>query len=160
MPAGKTTRPPAVIESRQNEGREYAMALNYLGIFFAALAAWLLGAAWYGVLRKQWVAALGWTADDVKDASGKRKMPIGAMVTAFVALLIMAAMLSGIMVHTGGHTVRIGAISGALVWFGFVITTQTVNYAFQKRKPVLNAIDGGHWLAVLIMQGIVLGVLG
>ena len=43
------------------------MALNYLGIFFAALAAWLLGAAWYGVLGKQWVAALGWTADDVQE---------------------------------------------------------------------------------------------
>ena len=160
MPAGKTTRAPAVIEFRQNGGRGYAMALNYLGIFFAALAAWLLGAAWYGVLGKQWVAALGWTADDVKDASGKRKVPVGAMVTSLIALLIMAAMLSGIMVHTGGHTVRIGAISGAMVWFGFVITTQTVNYAFQKRKPVLSAIDGGHWLAALIVQGIVLGVLG
>ena len=136
------------------------MAFNYVAIFSAALAAWLLGAAWYGILGNRWMAALGWSQADMTGASGKRKMPIGPMVTSFVAELVMAAMLSGIMVHTGGFTVRIGLISGALVWVGFVITSQTVNYAFQKRPMSLNVIDGGHWLAVLLVQGAVLGALG
>ena len=48
----------------------------------------------------------------------------------------------------------------ALVWLGFVITTLTVNNAFQRRSPVLTVIDGGHWLAVLIVQGIVVGAFG
>ena len=47
-----------------------------------------------------------------------------------------------------------------MAWLGFVVTTNVVNNAFQKRKPMLTAIDSGHWLAVLVVQGIVLGVLG
>ena len=135
------------------------MTLNYLAILAAALASWLTGAVWYGVLGKQWIAALGWTEADMRDASGKRAMPVGPMILSFVAALVMAAMLSGIMVHTGGHTVRIGIVSALLIWTGFVVTTLAVNNAYAKRKVMLTAIDAGHWLAALVAQGIVLGLL-
>ena len=59
----------------------------------------------------------------------------------FIANLIMAVMLYGIMKHVGPFTIRSGMISGALIWFGFVVTTIAVNYAFQGRKPMLTVID-------------------
>jgi len=62
--------------------------------------------------------------------------------------------------HLGPVTVRSGIISGALIWLGFVITTIAVNNAFQRRKPMLTVIDGGHWLLALVVQGAVLGWLG
>jgi hypothetical protein len=46
------------------------------------------------------------------------------------------------------------------VWFGFVITTLAVNNSFAMRKPILIAIDGGHWLAVLLVMGAIIGAMG
>ena len=133
--------------------------INYVGILAAAVAAWLVGAAWYGVLGKQWMAALGWTEADMAGPDGKRRMPVGPMILSFFGALIMAFLLSGLMGHIGAMTVRTGIISGALVWVGFVITTITVNNAFQRRKVMLTVIDGGHWLLALVVQGAVLGAL-
>ena len=134
--------------------------INYVAIIAAAVASWLAGAVWYGVLGKQWLAALGWTEANVAGPDGKRRMPMGPMILSFVAALIMAFMLSGLMGHVGPISVRSGIISGALVWVGFVITTIAVNNAFQKRKGMLTVIDGGHWLFALVVQGAVLGALG
>jgi hypothetical protein len=136
------------------------MMFNYVAIFAAAIAAWLTGAAWYGVLGKAWMSALGWTPEQVAAARASRRMPIVPMIVSFIAELIMAAMLSGIMVHTGGFTVRIGVISALLIWLGFVVTTIAVNNAYPGRRPLLTVIDSGHWLAVLLVQGVVLGLLG
>jgi hypothetical protein len=35
-----------------------------------------------------------------------------------------------------------------------------VNYAFGNRKLALSLIDGGHWLAVLLIMGAVIGAFG
>jgi hypothetical protein len=64
------------------------------------------------------------------------------MIISFIALLILAYLLAGIMAHMGPASVRIGVISGALVWLGFSITTLSVNNAFQMRNPMLTLIDG------------------
>jgi hypothetical protein len=134
--------------------------INYLAVFAAGVAGWLVGAVWYGVLGKQWMTALGWTEADCAGPDGKRHMPVGPMIIAYVAQLLMALMLAGLMGHMGTPSVMIGVISGALVWLGFVVTTITVNNAFQKRTLTLTVIDGGHWLAVLVLQGVVLGLFG
>ena len=134
--------------------------INYLAVLAAAVAGWLVGAVWYGVLGQAWMAALGWTAADMAGPDGKRRVPVGPMVLAFLAQIVMALMLAGIVGHLGPATVANGIISGALVWLGFVITTIAVNNAFQRKKLMLTVIDGGHWLAVLVAQGAVLGLFG
>src|SRR5688500_16565034 len=134
--------------------------INYVAILAAAVASWLVGAVWYGIFGKQWIAALGWTEADMIGPDGKRRVPVGPMILSFIAALVMTVMLSGLMGHLGPITVRSGIISGALVWLGFVITTVAVGNAFQRRKPMLTVIDGGHWLLALIAQGAVLGWLG
>jgi len=134
--------------------------INYVAVLAAAVAGWLIGAVWYGALGNIWMTALGWTAAGMAGPDGKRRMPVGPMILAFVAQILMALMLAGIVGHLGASTVANGIISGALVWLGFVITTIAVNNAFQRKKPTLTVIDGGHWLAVLVVQGAVLGLFG
>jgi len=134
--------------------------INYVAILVAAIAGWLVGAVWYGVLGKQWTAAMGWTEADMKGPDGKRRMPMGPMVIAFIAQIIIATMLAGLIGHIGPVNPERGMVSGVLVWFGFVITTTAVSYAFQHRKPMLTIIDGGHWLAVLVVQGAIIGAFG
>ena len=131
------------------------MALNYFAILVAAVASWIAGAVWYGVLGKQWMAALGWS-----EADRPKSPPVGPLATTFVAELVMAALLAGLIGHFGQAGVRIGVITGALCWLGFVAPTIAVNNAFQKRPVKLTVIDSGHWLVVLLVQGIVLGLFG
>lgn len=51
-------------------------------------------------------------------------------------------------------------ISAGFLWFGFVITTLVVNNTFGMRSAKLIAIDGGHWLAVLLLMGAIIGAWG
>jgi hypothetical protein len=134
--------------------------INYLSVPLAAVAAWLAGAVWYGALfSKPWIAATGITPEQM--AANKAKP--GAyrpFIYSFLAELMMAFVLSGIMMHAGPITVKNGLISGALCWVGFVMTAMLVNNSFAMRSPRLLAIDGGHWLAVLLLMGAIIGALG
>jgi len=137
------------------------MVVNYWAVLVAAVAAWLLGAAYYMALARFWMAAHGWKSEaDMLGPSGKTS-PI-PFIASFVAELIMAWMLAGILFHTGKgvFTIKVGLISGFLVWLGFVATTISVNYAFSKKPFVLIVIDAGHWLAVLLLMGIIIGAWG
>ncbi len=127
--------------------------INYIAVVIAALAGFGTGMVWYMVLGRSWMAALGKTEADRKP----RPLPF---IIAIVALLIMAWMLAGVIGHLGEVTIRNGALSGLFIWFGFVLTTIGVNHAFQGAKPMLTAIDAGHWLFVLVIQGAVIGAFG
>jgi len=132
--------------------------VNYGAVVIAALAGFGLGAVWYMVLGRVWMHAMGKTEAELKPDTGSAKaMPF---IISIVALLVMAWMLAGIMGHLGDVTVKGGLITGALLWLGFVITTMGVNHAFGRAKPMLTLIDGGHWLAVLLIQGAVIGAFG
>jgi hypothetical protein len=131
-------------------------AIDWIGVLVAWVAGWLVQGIWYMVLGRPWMAALGWNAADM--APERRRMPMGPMLLSIVADFIMALMLAGIVGHLGGPTIPIGFISAALVWFGFVLTTISVNNAFQRRTVMLTVIDSGGWLAVLLVQGVVLGL--
>jgi len=130
--------------------------VNYIAVIIAALAGFGLGAIWYMVLAKPWMHAVGKTEADRPQGSAQ----VVPFAIAIVALLIMAWMLAGVMGHLGDITIRGGVISGFFVWLGFVITTMGVNHAFSGAKPMLTLIDGGYWLAVLLIQGAVIGAFG
>ena len=135
--------------------------MNYFAIVTAAVAGWLVGAAWYGVLGKPWMAALGKTAAEMKVKQGTPAF-YAPFVLAFLADLIIAWVLAGVLGHLGPGqvTLKNGVISAVFIWFGFVITTMVVNNAFAQRKLALTAIDGGHWLAVLLAMGAIIGGWG
>lgn len=131
--------------------------MNYLSIVVAALAGFGVGAIWYMVLGTAWLDALGKTEDDIKGSGAAQAMPF---IIALVADLVIAIMLAGLMGHLGDVSVRGGLISGFFIWVGFVITTMGVNHAFSGASPKLTAIDGGHWLAVLLVMGAIIGAFG
>jgi hypothetical protein len=136
---------------------------NYLAVIVAAAVAWIAGATWYGVLGKPWMAALGKTPEQCKAEMEAKKGPpafYAPFILSFVAELIMAWIMAGLLGHIGGLTVREGVISAAFVWFGFVLTTLSVNNAYAGRKPMLTIIDGFHWLLVLVVIGAIIGGWG
>jgi hypothetical protein len=136
---------------------------NVVPALFAAAAAWIFGAVYYHSLSRQWLAAQGKTPEQFgtdRAAAAGTFAAIFPFVLSFVAEFAMAWVLSGILTHLGRFTVRAGMISGAFVWFGFVLTTIAVNNTFGGRKAMLTLIDAGHWLGVLLIMGAMVGWLG
>jgi hypothetical protein len=134
--------------------------LNFLAILAAAIGAFLFGSAYYGVLGKSWTAALGRTQTGMTGPDGKvSPLPF---IIAFIAELVMAWVLAGVLGHLGAGqvTAKNGAISALFLWLGFVVTTIAVNNGFAGRKLALTFIDAGHWLGVLLVQGLIIGAVG
>ncbi len=133
--------------------------VNYWAVLVAAVAAWIAGAAWYMSLGKYWLAALGMTAGQMEECK-KRPYAWLPFVLVFLGHLVMAWTLAGILGHFGAVTVKDGVITGALCWFGFVLTAMLANNAFAMRSYRLTAIDGGHYLLVLVIMGAIIGTMG
>jgi len=130
--------------------------INYLAIVVAAAASFFVGWPWYIVFGKAWAKALGKDPDNPPKPEPKPFIVLG------VCLLVIAWVLAGVIGHLGEGqiTVRNGLVSGVFVWAGFVVTTMAVNHAFQGQKLVLTLIDAGHFLAVLIVMGAIIGWFG
>ncbi len=135
------------------------MNVNWIAIASAAAASWLFGAAWYAAFAKRWMAA-ACIRDSSEDAQGAHP-PVLALAVSLIAQFIMALILAGVIAHTAkkGVTVTSGALVGAICWLGFVITSLATNNIYLKTRLALTLIDGGHWLGVLLIQGVVLGAL-
>lgn len=135
--------------------------LNYLAVVAAAAASFIFGGLWYGIFSRQWMEAAGMSIEDF-EATKTGAAAVVPYVIAFVAQLVMAYVLAGILGHlgTGQVTLHNGLIAGAICWAGFVATSLAVNHAFQGARLKLTAIDGGHWLGVLLIQGALIGWFG
>jgi hypothetical protein len=129
--------------------------INYLAVIVAAIASFGFGALYYMSLAKPWLAAIGKTQADL--TTSKRPFVVSAL-----AELVMAWMVAGALGHlgTGQVTISNGVITGVLLWLGFVLTTILVNHAYQGAKRAHTIIDAGHWLGVLVIQGLVIGAFG
>jgi hypothetical protein len=130
--------------------------INYAAVIGAAVVSFLFGWLWYGALGGLWLKALGTSQAEVE----ARGMRVPALAINFVCLLVMAWVLAGIVGHLGPVTLLSGVITAAFGWLGFVITTLATNHAYQNRSHALTAIDGGHWLGALLIQGAVIGRVG
>ncbi len=136
--------------------------MNFAGvdtwaIVLAGVGGYIVGAFWYWGFSKPWMAAQGFTPETMK--ANTSAFPY---VLVFVANLIIATALAGVIGHlgVGEVTLKNAVISAFFLWFGFVATTLAANYSFGRRPLKLYLIDAGHWLAVLIVQGIVIGAMG
>ncbi|MEA2879172.1 MAG: hypothetical protein QOF14_4368 [Hyphomicrobiales bacterium] len=137
--------------------------INALAILIAAVVGWLSGAVWYSALGKLWVEAQGKTMEEFHAHRAAIKGTPAAWLPfalAFVADLVMAWVLAGLVGHMGSVTIRSAVISALFAWAGFVLTTIVVNYSFGGRRYRLAAIDAGHWLIVLVLMGVVIGWVG
>ena len=127
--------------------------INYIAVIVATVAGFAVGSVWYMVLGKQCMAALGKGSSEFKPSPEP-------FVISLVAQFVMAWVLAGSIGHLGVVTPRTGIITGLILWGGFVATTMVVNHTFQGASRMLTLIDAGHWLAVLMVMGLVIGLFG
>ena len=62
----------------------------YIAIAAAALAAWIFGAIWYGILGRAWMAAQGLSQAEIDAKRQVRQMPLAPMAISFLCELVLS----------------------------------------------------------------------
>lgn len=129
------------------------MRTNYPAVLVAAIAYWLLGALWYGLLfSKQWLALEKIDISQVKNAN-----PAIPYIVAFLLELLVAYSVAQLCMWRNANTIGRGASVGVLVWIGFVGPISFMNYMFEMRPWQLFAINEFYPLFGLALMGAILG---
>jgi hypothetical protein len=129
------------------------MKTNYAAVFVSALAYWILGALWYGLLfTKPWMALEQMTVERMKSMN-----PVMPYVITFVLDLLIAFVLAQLCTWRNANTAARGAALGILLWIGLVGPVAYTNYMFEMRPMQLFAINEFYSLAGLFLMGLILG---
>ncbi len=128
------------------------MGINLVAVIVATVAAFAFGAAYYTLLGKQWLDAVGLTEEDAQQRSAT------PFVVSAVGLLVMACVLAG---HFADHlpetiTAWHAVESAVVLWLGLIVTTTATNNIFRGGKIKLTVLDSGHWLGVLVIESLVI----
>ena len=129
------------------------MKTNFAAVFIAAIAYWLLGAVWYGVLfSKPWMAL-----ENISIEQAKSMNPVLPYVITFVLNLLIAYALAQICIWRNANTAGRGASVGVLLWIGFVGPITYTTYMYEMRPKELFAINEFFPLAGLVLMGAIIG---
>ncbi len=130
--------------------------MEFVEVLIAAVAAFLLGFAWYTALfGKAWQRETGITDEQAQS---------GMAITHGGAFLMMLLIAYGINVIVGLHaledqTLEHGAFHGMLSAAAFAIPAMVIHYLYQKKSIKLMLIDGGYLLLFFTVMGGILGAL-
>ena len=129
------------------------MKTNYAAVFVAAVAYWLLGAVWYGVLfSKPWMAL-----ENISMEQAKSMNPVLPYVITFVLNLLIAYSLAQICIWRNANTIGRGASVGVLLWIGFIGPITYTTYMYEMRPKELFAINQFYPLAGMVLMDAIIG---
>ncbi len=115
--------------------------MEYIAVIVAAAGAYAFGAFWYMYNGTRWMAAAGFSKEQVEGGAGKSPVP-------FIISAIMVIIVSGMMRHIFGmagiETVYKGFLSGLGIGAFIVAPWIVTNYAYSMRPKALTLIDGGY----------------
>jgi len=127
--------------------------VNYPAVVLAAVAHFVLGAIWFTVLQRPWLASMGKTLNELRQ-QGNATL---AYVVAFGANLVIAGVLAHLMIAMGRTTIVGGMSLAALLWLGFTVTTMATAFVFEARSLDAFAILAGYPLVGMLVMGAILG---
>lgn len=126
--------------------------MGILSVILAAIAAWIFGAVWYGIIGRQWMAASGLTEETVN-----RKDPAPYIVS-FVSAILVAGMFRHILSMTGIESLGKSALMG--LGLGLFVATPWIvtNVMFGQRDKGLIWMDGAYPTIGMALMGVVLAL--
>lgn len=117
-------------------------------VVVSAIAQWILGALWYGVIfRKSWkkLAAI--------PEGQKLKDLIFPMITCFIACLLLSFVLIHVEAWYGARVFTAGFTIGVVCWVGFMAPPLFAQHIFERRRANLFAINAAYWLFAMALGG-------
>lgn len=129
--------------------------LNWIAVLAAAVAAFLLGTAWYSrrLFGTMWMQEIGLTEEAVRQSNAKL-----IFCGTFVLQLVGATALALFLTPDSGWLV--GLQYGLLVGLCWIATTYGITYFFEQRSLRLYLINAGHYVLMFACMGAIIGALG
>ncbi|MCE7030370.1 DUF1761 domain-containing protein [Jiella avicenniae] len=124
--------------------------VDYFAVVLATVVSMIVGTIWYTALARNWRRAAR------LELLGGMERP-GNFALAALSELVMATVFALLLAHFQAVTLGGALLAAFYLWLGFVATTIVVNRRFQRFGWDLALIDAGHWLLVLLGQGLVFG---
>ncbi len=128
--------------------------VNFVAVFVATVAAFMVGALWYGPLfGKSWKVLMGFSDETMKNMN----MTLAkALSGGFVATLVLVFVLANFM-----HALRVLTVGEALalafwIWIGFVATIMSNSMWYENRPLKLYVINASHYFVALMVAAAVL----
>lgn len=116
--------------------------MGFLAVILAALASFMFGAVWYGVLSRPWKADSGVPlGPDGNPLNAKSPNPY---VIAIISMILVAGFLRLILDHEGVTGTLNGIQWGAGVGLFLISPWIALNNGFSDRPFRLTLIDGGY----------------
>lgn len=132
--------------------------MNLFAVLAAAIAAMVMGFAWYSpiLFAKPWMREMGYDPNDKARIQEMQKSAGPAYVGSLIASLVSAFILALFFHWLRVQSVEFGLLIGFHVWLGFVATVQLTNALFTKQSMTLFAINSGYQLACYLAMGAIL----
>ncbi len=125
------------------------LSINIVAVIVAAVAAFAVGAVWYGPLfGKKWQKIVGLSDKQLQD--GQAKVFGGAFVLTFIMAVALAMFI-------GDNDVVYGLCAGLAAGVGIVATAFGVNYLFEHRSLDFYFVNAGYNVVTLAIIGAILG---
>ncbi len=125
-----------------------------LAVIVAAVLHWLLGAAWFTMLKQQWLAGLGKTAEQMMATGQPAWLP---HVVTLIANFAMAYVIGWAILATGPQTLVRGLQIAAVLWVGIAASVFATELVFEVKSFQFFGIVAGYPLLGMLIMGSVLG---
>ncbi len=136
---------------------DYIEQLDWVAVLVAAAASFVTSGIWYSpnALGKQWMKAAGLNAKNKKLTNDK--MTVVMIISALTVVLtaVALAVLADVLAIKGFVD---GAVLGALVAGGFIVTNNGMHKLYEQRPPMHFAIQAVGDVVALAVMGGVLGL--
>ena len=130
------------------------MRINYVAVLVAAIAHFLIGGLWYGLLfGNKFLELIGWSPEKIREMESRSE--IKPMVLTFLFAIILALVIAHFIKYTGARTAFEGIQTAFLIWL-VIATTQFATVIFEERIIGLYLLNVGYQLVACSFAGVIL----
>ena len=128
--------------------------INHVAVWMAGIVQFMLGAGWYTLLGRAWMAGIG--KDEVQLAAEIGHSPLPYIISLATGLVI-AYTLAWLLPKVGAASAASGAKTGALLGLVLIGGTLAQDYAFEARPLSLWLINAGYMIVGMAIMGAIVG---
>ncbi len=139
-------------------------SINWLAVGACVVASMIIGGVWFGpkTFFPMWWKAVGKEGEPTMGGSGTPGSSLGmgmvwggVILASLVQAVFMSLMVNAMGSMSGGATLASGALTGFLIWLGFVASSSLTNKLFADRLLAWVLEQGNHLLTLVVMGAIV-----
>ncbi len=132
-------------------------SVNIIAVLVAAIVWMIIGSLWYSPLLfgKRWMALSGFSEKDKAAMKSKANIGyVGMLITSVITNVVLAVVLG----FAGVSGFVDGLLIGAVVWIGFIATTQIGGVLWDNKPIELFLINTSYSLLTFAISGGILAV--